>query len=451
MSFGRVESLLHEIAAHYQALRAIRTRKALERSPLWAEIGGEVRRVLDGVERGDWGPVPPPAAVPAQGGRVLRAVAWNIMRGARLDDLRRAVVSPPFAGTDVLLLSEVDVGVGRSGNRNVARELAEVLGMNYAFGVSYLALTDDIGDDAGGRENTLALSGAAVLSRYPIGRVENIDLPAIKDKFHSSEKRLGKKRALLAEIALPDGPLAVAVCHLDSTASPAQRARQLGGILDSVDRSGVARALVGGDFNTSTYDVSSTLALVRAVLHKLLVTGFRASIDEYMTPEKRYERPVFDLLRARDFVVEGFNDRGTGTYFYDLTDPYVVDRLHTYVGRALTRLLGRLMRPWNGCVPARLDWFAGRNVTPVAAAVERPRAVADGRPISDHSAVIVDVAVCRSRYCRRAVNVPTMNLVISTRSSSPPSVITKAIGIGSAMGVAGNVASLVPVPSGLTV
>ena len=264
--------------------------------------------------------------MPAPRGRTLRAAAWNIQRGARLDDLRRAVLAPPFAETDVLLLSEVDVGLGRSGNRNVARELAEALGMSYAFGVSYLALTDDFGDDAGGLENTLALSGAAVISRYPIGRVENVDLPEIRDKFHSSEKRLGKKRALLAEIVLPDGPLVVAACHLDSNASPAQRACQLGAVLDSVDRSGVARALVGGDFNTSTYDLSSTLALARDLFHKLLVTGLRATIDQYMTPETRYERPVFELLRARDFAVEGFNDRGTGTYFYDLTDPYVLDR-----------------------------------------------------------------------------------------------------------------------------
>src|SRR6478609_171168 len=56
-----------------------------------------------------------------------------------------------------------------------------------------------------------------------------------------------------------------------------------------------------------------------------------------------------------------------------------------------------------------------------------------------------------ARYWRRAVNVPTMNLVTTARNSSPPSVITKAIGIGSAMGVPGNTASLVPVPSGLTV
>src|SRR6266496_206075 len=124
MSFARVDSLQHEIQAHYRALRAIRTRKALKRSALWAEIGAEVTRVLDGVERGDWAPLPAPpagAAVPAPRERMMRAVAWNIQRGARLDDLRRAVVEPAFARTDVLLLTEVDVGLGRSGNRNVAR------------------------------------------------------------------------------------------------------------------------------------------------------------------------------------------------------------------------------------------------------------------------------------------------------------------------------------------
>jgi endonuclease/exonuclease/phosphatase family metal-dependent hydrolase len=389
MSFARVESVQHELQRHYGPLRAIRSRKALERSALWAEIGGEVNRVLEGVERGDRAP----AAAPGARGRALRAVAWNIQRGARLDELRAAVVAPPFADADLFLLSEVDLGLGRSGNRNVARELAEALGMSYAFGVSYVALTDDFGDDAAGRENTLALSGAAILSRHPIGRVESLALPEIRDKFHSSEKRLGKKRALLAELALPDGPLVVAAGHLDSNASPAQRARQLGAVLDSIDRSGVARALVGGDFNTSTYDVSSTPALVWDLLHKLLVTGFRATVDNYLTPEKRYEQAVFELLTARDFAIEGFNDRALGTYFYDLTDPYVLNRSQELVGRLLTRLLVRLLRPWNGCVPARLDWFAGRNLTPVAATVARPRAAADGRPLSDHAAIIVDLAV----------------------------------------------------------
>ena len=229
MSFARVESVQHEIQAHYPALRAIRTRKALERSALWAEIGGEVRRVLEGVERGDCAPVPPLGGRPAGRGRVLRAVAWNIQRGARFDDLRACRLGAAARRADLLLLSEVDVGLGRSGNRNVARELAEALGMSYAFGVSYLALTDDFGENSAGRENTLALSGAAILSRHPIGRVENIDLPEIRDKFRSSEKRLGKKRALLAEIVLArraarGGGLPPRLERL-----AAQRACQLGG------------------------------------------------------------------------------------------------------------------------------------------------------------------------------------------------------------------------------
>jgi len=388
MSFLRLDSVEHDLQVHFPALRAIRTRKALKRSRLWTEISGEVQRVLDGVERGDCGSVAlPPRA------RTLRAVAWNIQRGARLDDLLRAVASPPLAQADLFMLSEVDVGLGRSGNRNVARELAEALGMNYAFGVSYLALTDDVGENAAGVENTLALAGAAILSRYPLGRVENIDLPELRDKFSSSEKRLGKKRALLAEIALPDGPLVAAACHLDSTASPAQRARQLGGVLDSIHRTGVTRALVGGDFNTSTYDASNTLALACDLLRKVLITGVRRTVDQYMTPDQRAERPVFDCLRAHGFTVDGFNERGTGTYFYDLTDPYVLERSEKMIGRAITRLLVRLTRRWNSCMPARLDWFAGRNVTPVSATVERPRAVTDDRPLSDHSAITVDIAL----------------------------------------------------------
>src|SRR5690349_16657612 len=125
MSFARVKSVEHDIQKHYRALRAIRTRQALERSALWGEIGAEVKRVLEGVERGDRAaPAASPARAPGRRGRELRAVAWNIQRGARLADLRGALAAPPFADADLFLLSEEDVGLGRSGNHNVARELA---------------------------------------------------------------------------------------------------------------------------------------------------------------------------------------------------------------------------------------------------------------------------------------------------------------------------------------
>jgi hypothetical protein len=42
-------------------------------------------------------------------------------------------------------------------------------------------------------------------------------------------------------------------------------------------------------------------------------------------------------------------------------------------------------------VPARLDWFAGRGLRPRAAAVVDARDP-DGRRISDHSAIVVELA-----------------------------------------------------------
>jgi endonuclease/exonuclease/phosphatase family metal-dependent hydrolase len=372
----------HRLGPHYAALQKIHRRRDLERDPLWARIGEEVRRVCAAVEEGHR----PGKLRPLDG---LRVAAWNIQRGRRLDQLRRALTADPIlAAADVLLLVEVDCGMARSGNRNVARELADALQMSYAFGVSYLVLEDDIGENPDGRANGLALAGAAVLSRVPIRRVENVDLPELRDKFSSSEKRLGKKRALLCELALADGPLVVAACHLDSTASPAQRGRQLAALLA---RTGAGRALVGGDLNTTTYDLSTPWALGANILHKLVVDGFAGAIAQYMEPERYYERPIFAELARHGFTVDGLNDRAHGTMRYDLNDPYAIEKTRRSVGSFATWLLRRRLRPWGGVVPARLDWFAGRGLAARSAAVVDGRD-ADGRAPSDHAAIVVDLA-----------------------------------------------------------
>lgn len=377
--------LTHQLAPHYRALRALRTRRALEASQLWGEIGGEIQRVLDGVERMDH----PVARTPA--GR-LRAVAWNIQRGASFTALRDALASDPeLRLADVLVLSEVDVGMGRSHNRNVPRELAEALGMSYAFAVSYLALEDDHLENIAAVENTLALAGSAILTRAPILRIVHAEVPALRDKFQSSEKRLGRKRAVIVEIATAAGPVVIAQAHLDSTASSRQRARQLGAILDAADSLGTHRVLLGGDLNTTTYNARSTLGLACDVLHKLVITGFDRTVDNYLTPERLYERPVFELLAERGLAIDGFNDRAHGTMRYDFSDPYTIAKVRDAVGRVLTGWLIRRLRSRDGRVDARLDWFAGRGLTPLAASVARPRP--GGSRASDHEPIVVDVAI----------------------------------------------------------
>jgi len=395
--------LTHDLCRRYEGLRALRNRRQLLRSPLYAEIKDELDRILNGVELGVH-PSPRPHAAPVgEASRraaavPLRVVAWNIQRGSHFDGLLAALRDQPeLSSADVLLLCEVDCGMGRSGNRHVAAELAEALGMHYAFGVSYLVLGDDFLENLEGRPNTLALAGAAVLSRFPFGRVENVDLPELRDKFSSRrEKRLGKKRALLAEILLPDGPLVCGACHLDSNASPRQRAQQLDALLERA--AAIAgpgekgRILIGGDLNTTTYDASGPWPLLCDLLHKYVITGFNRTVEGYMVPELGYDRPVFDVLSRHGFAIEGLNDRSRGTYFYDVMSPYAVQKLHSKVGRLATRMLQRRLRPWNGVVPARLDWFAGRGVTPVGCAVISPEK-SDGQPISDHSPISVDLSL----------------------------------------------------------
>jgi endonuclease/exonuclease/phosphatase family metal-dependent hydrolase len=373
--------LEHDLAQHFDALRAIKTRKQLVRTGLWSQIGGEVDRLLDGLDVEDG-----PDAKPL--GRRVRVVAWNIQRGAHLDRLITALRDhPELARADILLLSEVDHGMGRSGNRHVARELAAALGMGYAFAVSYVALEDDVGENAAGVASTLALAGNAILSRAPFVRAVNADVPAVRDKFGSSEKRLGRKRAAVAAIASEVGPITFAQAHLDSNADARQRCAQLAAILDEAERIAGGPIVLGGDLNTTTYQYSSTLRLARDLVHKLVVTGFAGTIDNYLTPERRYETPLFELLARRGFALDGFNERGGGTIRYDFNEPYAIQKVQKAVGGALTRWLVRRLRRWNGVVAAHLDWFAGRGVTARGSRVIRLPAPAP----SDHDPIVVDL------------------------------------------------------------
>ena len=52
----------------------------------------------------------------------------------------------------------------------------------------------------------------------------------------------------------------------------------------------------------------------------LVVNGFAGTLGHYLTPERHYERAVFDALARHGFAVEGFNDRAHGTSDRDATD-----------------------------------------------------------------------------------------------------------------------------------
>ncbi|MBX7084343.1 MAG: endonuclease/exonuclease/phosphatase family protein [Nannocystaceae bacterium] len=378
------QRLEHALQPHFAHLARVPHRRALQRDPVYRRLAPEIDRVLEGFA---WDL---DIARPRADATRLRAVAWNVERGKRFAPLMAAVhEQPELRDADLLLLTELDVGMGRSCNRDVPREIARATGMAYVYANFHLVLAPgDSAEQEPGFENTLGLHGAALFSRWPVRRAWAVELPEFTDKFHAIEKRLGSKRALVCELMLPAGPLAVVVVHLDPFAPPAHRAAQLRGVLDAVAAAGVARVLVGGDFNTNTYHLGSSLGLGVDVLNKLWRFGFEGTVRQYMTPEHYFERDVFAALTAAGLRHDGFTDPGAGTIHYDLNDPEVRDKSLQYLPRPVFRWLERRLSPWNGCVPMRVDHFAGRGVRPLAART-LPRDLPTGR-VSDHAPLVLD-------------------------------------------------------------
>lgn len=388
---------------HMRRIRAIARRRHYEADPDLAEVREAAHALTYALE---YRRAPRPAPRPER--RFVRALSWNIERGNRLD-----AILDFFARTeavrdcDVVMLNEVDIGMARSGNKNVAAEIAAALGFEYVFGNSYLCLGHgDVRDPKRDEDNAVGLHGNAILSRHPIVRAETFSIAITRDKFHSEERRLGHKKALWAEIAGPLGPLAVVATHLDPYASPRQRTAQMDDVLTTIAARGLADpVLLGGDLNTTTYDLENPLRLVLNVLAKLVRGGFAHAIHSYMRPFERYETGIRDALVRAGFAIEAFNAMDQGTIRYEVGTFDSESKIREHLPGFVVKLLEYKLRPWNGVAPLKLDWFAGRGLRPLAAGervepggrsslaplvFERTRHA--GAQISDHDPILVDVA-----------------------------------------------------------
>jgi endonuclease/exonuclease/phosphatase family metal-dependent hydrolase len=407
---GEPRRLEHHLNPLLGLFGRARGRRWLRAMPEYWQARDELHQVTFGLA---WGRPARPAPRPAR--RFLRVMAWNVERGKRLDPILAWMRQDPlaiFQGVDVLLLAETDLGMARSGNRDVAAEIGEALGFEHVFGNSYLCLSAgnrrdlDFGG-AGELTNRWGLHGNAVLSRYPLRRAENFSIAVTKDKLRSSEPRLGHKKALWAEVASPLGPLAAAVVHLDSGGSAEQRRAQMADVLGTLEARGVAQtAIVGGDFNTTTYDLQSTPRLLWNIASKLWRGGFPHAMAHYLEPEALYERAIFDELLAHGFDHRPFNRPRLGTVHYVVGDRSEESKVKDYLPMLAVDILRWKLRPWNGVAALKLDWLAGRGLRAlgdgevVDADGRRsqgphtvPRPSFEGVMLSDHDPVLADVVL----------------------------------------------------------
>lgn len=270
-------------------------------------------------------------------GPVLRVAYWNIERGRSFDAIRQAFTGPAtfttltasaaqpsrnglyseldvLKNSDIVVLNEVDLGMKRTGYRDVARDLARALGMHYAYAVEFIEVDRllDLGLEsvalqdgdvqravnaalAVDRGRFRGLHGNAILSRYPIRRARIVRLPAGYDWYGEEmraisrleaqkrwtaatlfkervtrEVRHGGRMALVADLEIPEAPtgcVTVVSVHLENRCAPACRRRQMEALLAEL-RDVPHPVVVAGDLNTSGTDATPT-SVRREVVRRL--------------------------------------------------------------------------------------------------------------------------------------------------------------------------------------
>lgn len=398
---GPPDLLAHDLNRFFPELLTFESSAELISSPVVEEIREPAERILNAVvvsepeASGSFSPSESPIAIAP--GSDIRVLAWNIERGNVFDGIVDALQNhEALRDKDVLLLTELDYGMARSGNRFVARELAERLDLYYAFAPVYIALQKGSGVESEmDGENTLSIHGLAMFSKWPMRNVHAVALPNGKDKMWGKEKRLGFLRALFADIEHPSGIFRAVTIHLDAHCSRAHRRRQMKIVLDHLDTLDALPTLIGGDWNTTTFNSQSSTRAIMGYWRRVFMGPRNVAKNHLPHPEVYFERPLFSDLEKRGYDFRSLNNVGTGTLHYHVESIEKNTNLRDWVPEWCFPFIFWAANRVGGSVSGRLDWFAGRGVTAVGAGPKTIGNLVDkaGTPLSDHDAISLEFSL----------------------------------------------------------
>src|SRR5262249_49475822 len=262
-----------------------------------------------------------------------------------------------LAGADLVTLNEVDFGMARSGNRDVAHELAAGLGLFAAWAALFLETTRGRDDDAltaVDGDNRESLFGLAILSRWPIARARLVPLPGPERLLFERERMAGRFVALVCDIEHPVHRFVAVTVHLEVHRTRRHRAAQMQLLLQAL--AGETRPIVlAGDWNTHTFDRGARGATIAAAWSLLAWREPRLTARLTRPDRGAHREPLFDALTAADFAWERYADFAPtlGLRFSRLGEVHALPRpLRDVASRGLAwaERRGRLRLAW---VPAR--------------------------------------------------------------------------------------------------
>ena len=413
------EILDHDLNQYFPELLRFESIEETEGSDLYRKIKPTVERILNAVVQenysdlgsgnADFGSgedeanpksrIPNPESKIPNPKSVVSALAWNIERGNVYEGIVAALKDHArLKDKDLLLLTELDYGMARSKNRFVAQDLARELKLNYAFAPVYIALQKGSGvEEFATGENTVSIHGLAMFSKYPLKNVHAIALPNGKDKMWGKEKRLGYLRALVADVEHPAGDFRAVTIHLDAHSSRKHRHLQIKIVLDRLDTLAPLPTLIGGDWNTTTFNSQSSTRAILGYWRRVLMGPKRVVEKHFPHPDRYFERGLFGELERRGFDYKTLNESGAGTLHYDVGSIEKNTNLRDWVPEWCFPFIFWAARRVGGKVSGRLDWFAGKRIR-----IEgRPQTIGDLKdendtPLSDHDAIALDFTLAKS-------------------------------------------------------
>ncbi|SNY90028.1 Metal-dependent hydrolase, endonuclease/exonuclease/phosphatase family [Cohaesibacter sp. ES.047] len=276
--------------------------------------------------------------------RNFKVAAWNMER-CYFPGRSAAHIAP--YGPSIILLSEMDNGMARTGQRNTAADMARALGMHYAYGVEFFEL--ELGSEielpyCKDDFNASGWHGNAILSTVPFTKLALFRLDEKGRWFcadhedASGEPRMGGRMAIAAIIDSEAGPVCVVSTHLESAADADYRKAEFTKLLRCVeDFAPDMPVLIGGDLNTGNH----------------------------VPPDYDWrQETLFDFAR----------DQG---YSWDLTPDGMTIR-------------SSLITPNNEPL-MKLDWFFSRGLDGTSGPLLE--AIDDQGPLSDHECVLCSVTL----------------------------------------------------------
>lgn len=394
---GSPKILEHDLNQYFPELLKFESIEETEKSAVYQKIKPEVERILNAVAQENFSDAKTPRRRNAE--NFVSALAWNIERGSIFEGIVEALKNhPQLKDKDVLLLTELDYGMARSGNRFVARELAKELKLNYAFAPVYIALQKGSGVESEMEgENTKSIHGLAMFSKYKIKNARAVPLPNGKDKMLGKEKRLGYLRALIADIEHPAGDFRAVTTHLDAHCSRKHRQTQMRIILEHLETLPELPTVIGGDWNTTTYNSQNATRAILGYWRRVMMGVKNVVYNHLPHPDRYFERGLFGELEKRGYEYKTFNESGVGTLHYDIESIEKNTNLRDWVPEWCFPFIFWAARRVGGRVSGRLDWFAGKGIE----AKGKPQTIgnlktAENVPLSDHDAIALDFTLLKS-------------------------------------------------------